>query len=242
MKKLTYLTVASYFLTVFSMFGEKVSSKEVESMFEQKVKLWKESITPKVIPGQINVSSDRKINTKEFHDLSALGPRILPLIFEKRKNDHLLTFLIPSITKAYAENYFVKKSQVYLWYDYPSFSYTPKYLWQSKGIKEEKDFWTYWWEDGRKLTPELFQKKYSLYLNAQKENNKENIKKYFEEVKNLGIVAFPQLLAEITKGDKSLIPIFSYWNNADTPSDARIEDCVKWWNENKHQYADVLSY
>lgn len=241
MKKLVYLIVISCFLAACSVFAEGLNSEEMETIFEQKIKLWKESRILKAKPGEIIIYSGEKIKTKEFYDIVALGPDIIPLIIEKRKNNHSLTFLLPTITKAYAKNYFDKGEKVYIWPDYPEFLYTPKH-WRKDPNKHAKNIWEYWWDEGRKLTPKLFKKKYDLYVNAQKENDKEKVKYYFEEIKNLGIVAFPQLLTQIQNGDKSLIPIFSYWSDGKVLSNASIADCTKWWEENKNKYKKVLAY
>lgn len=58
----------------------------------------------------------------------------------------------------------------------------------------------------------------------------------------MGVIILPDLLKRIKAGDSDVIPMFSYLSNEKVSVDASSDDCEKWWNENKSQYAEILNY
>lgn len=123
---------------------------------EKRIRLWKESVVNLYAEKRLRISSRVDIKTPEFYEIVAIGIPCLKQLIIMQKSDSSLTVFLPLITKVHADNYFCNAEKVYIWIDYPSYCYTPQYLWKSKGIKNQENFWTYWWNEGRKFTPEIF--------------------------------------------------------------------------------------
>lgn len=185
-----------------------------------------------------------EIKTASYYEILNIGPKILPQLIqlEKENKGKNITLLIREISKMKCESVFDEKRKVYIYKDYPDYVYAPPGFHPEKDINNADSIWIYWWDKGRKLAPELFAKKYSAYEEAKKSNNDEKIKDTYTKLQNMGVIILPNLLEKIKNGEKDLIPMFSYLSNEKVPVDASANDCEKWWNKNKSQYAEILNY
>lgn len=207
---------------------------------EKRIRLWKESVVNLYAEKRLRISSRVDIKTPEFYEIVAIGIPCLKQLIIMQKSDSSLTVFLPLITKVHADNYFCNAEKVYIWIDYPSYCYTPQYLWKSKGIKNQENFWTYWWNEGRKFTPEIFKRKYEAYQTAKNSGKNNELEKTYIKLQNMGIIILPKLLEKIESGNKELIPMFKYLS--DQKNLKTVEDCKTWWKENKIKYKDLLDY
>lgn len=237
MKIINYISVSSLLLT-FS-FGIFAQDNNLKSKFEELFPKWKESIL--TAQPESKVSSRIRFDNSNFKEIVKLGVPILPLAIDKlKKNDDWVGMLIPEITKTRIDSQFDKEKGVYVFEDYPDFTYKPQYL---RGNGETaKNIWVYWWEKGRKKTPELFAKKYANWKSAIDNGKPDETKKRYQDIQNLGIVALPEIVDKIKSGQKRLIPMFSYLVDNNVKETASPEECLKWWEDNKKTYAEVINY
>ena len=108
------------------------------NIFEAKVDAWRKSIKKQSINDELQFSSEMNIRTGEFYEVVEIGIQNISRLIEMRNADHSLTVFLPVITKIYAENYFDKRQNAFVWSDYPSFTYIPQHLWVSLKIKNQK--------------------------------------------------------------------------------------------------------
>ena len=101
---------------------------------------------------------------------------------------------------------------------------------------KNSSIWFYWWDEGRKLTPQVFAKKYAAYKSAKAED----VKAKYTLLQNMGIIILPNLLEKIEGGDSDLIPMFNYLSDQKDLETA--EECRIWWDANKERYAAILDY
>ena len=127
---------------------------------------------------------------------------------------------------------------IYTYNDYNNYAYSPPVF--QKGKVKFDSIWVYWWDSGRKLTPEIFKRKYETYQTAKNSGKEDELEKAYIKLQNMGIIILPNLLEKIESGDKELIPIFKYLSNQKNLK--TVEDCKVWWEENKRKYKDLLNY
>lgn len=124
--------------------------------------------------------------TKTYYTIISHANIYLPFVIEKirkAQSDWNATDIFAAIMKIIFENDFVVEENKILLKDY-GFKYTSKIRLNDKRKFESP--YLYWWDEGRKLTPELFAKKYSAYEEAKKGGDEEKIKNAYTKAPEYG--------------------------------------------------------
>ena len=165
------------FLVGLFLFGTISLWGITESELYDEIAAWEKECYQPQSKSTPNPSSQTNFFTERFWRIAGYGPEIIPYIVAKRKaGDSTVGIFLPEITKMSAKSRFDYNKKAYVWEDYPEFQYVPKYLWPAMGIQEQKNIWVYWWDEGRKLTPQLFAKKYADCQSAKAGGKEEEIK------------------------------------------------------------------
>lgn len=86
--------------------------------------------------------------------------------------------------------------------------------------------WSCWYKNGKTRTERKFEENYTIYKH---DANKDNRKK----VADLGIAVLPQLIKKIEQGESDLIPLVAELTDNEVNQDAKAEEVINWWTENK---------
>ena len=185
-------------------------------------------------------SSRTEFYTEKFYNIISKGPEISQaLILEFKQGNGTVVVFFPKLFKAVFDSSFDSKDKKWLFTDYPKYIYYPPGFHLNK-VKNNDCIWIYWWDDGRKLTPEIFERKYVAYQEAKKSGREDEIKEMYANLQNMGIIILPNLLDKIENGSNDLIPMFCYLSDQNDLKNT--EDCKKWWKENSIRYKDLLNY
>ena len=186
-------------------------------------------------------SSTLKLDKEKLKEIVNMGVPIIPKIIDNlRKNSSsgVAITIITYLTKIQFEFIYDENKCIYTYNDYNNYAYSPPVF--QKGKVKFDSIWVYWWDSGRKLTPEIFKRKYETYQTAKNSGKEDELEKAYIKLQNMGIIILPNLLEKIESGDKELIPIFKYLSNQKNLK--TVEDCKVWWEENKRKYKDLLNY
>ena len=94
-------------------------------------------------------------------------------------------------------------------------------------------------KEGRKLTPQVFAKKYENYKSARMTRKSDAVHEFYL-LQQMGIIILPNLLEKIEAGDSDLIPMFAYLSDQKDLKTA--EECRTWWDASKKDYEVILDY
>ena len=174
-----------------------------------------------------------------YFSLKAKGVSIIPsLIRDLQRTNYIYGVdLITDILKMKLNRTFDSEKNEYLFADYPQFN--EAYSKCNDDVKT-MDILPYWWYEGRKLTPQLFAKKYADYQAAKKSGNEKDIKAKYTLLQNMGVIILPDLLEKIEAGETDLIPMFSELGDQKDLKTAAV--CRAWWDANKKRYEVILDY
>lgn len=201
---------------ICGIFSFNVQSSEIKNIFEQKYNEWKEYNSR----FEEKVKSTWGIN-KPLYEIVKLGIPALPFIIEKiQKNpeDFQLGYAVFLITKKQFE----------------------KSDWVEKGkmgdAKTKAKMYVNWWYEGRKQSPEQFEKLYTEWKSLKAQGKEKEAKEKYERIKHLGIVILPNIIEKIEHGETEFIPIVSYFTDDAVKKDAKVSECVEWWKKNKEKW------
>lgn len=192
-------------------------------------------------PGKNKFLSRINFHTEKFHNIMSKGPIIsAPLMLELQKGNEEVVVFFPKLLKLVFESSFDSKEKKWLFNDYPDYVYYPPGLHANKKDNKIDTIWIYWWNEGRKLTSEIFKRKHEAYIAVKKSGKEDAAKKAYITLQNMGIIILPNLLEKIESGESDLIPMFNHLSNQ---KDLRnTADCRKWWENNEEKYRDILNY
>ncbi len=187
------------------------------------------------------ISSQINFYTVKFEKILSNGPEIASFLMQKFKdgNGELIVFF-PRLFKVTFDSYFDGQKKIWIFPDYPKYVYYPTGFHPHKQKENDDSIWCYWWNNGRKLTIKLFEKKYKEFQFAKKTGKVDNIEQAYIKLQNMGIIILPNLLEKIETGDNDLIPMFCYLSDQKELKTA--DDCKRWWVDNQEQYKDILDY
>jgi hypothetical protein len=201
------------------------TSKNPREEFEQKYIAWRDYISSHPEFRVMSIATSQ-FTCPQFKDIVKLGPDTLPYIVQKIEEDpngQYLWMAIDRIAKVriYAKYDEVKKETVFP--DFPD-------------VKPKENIYVYWWREGHKSTPSLFQKRHTKLkeLRMQKKDKEANIE--YRKIIDLGIDALPCMIEEVEKGDMELISVISFLTDGKVEPDASIEQCVSWWEKNRQHW------
>jgi len=161
------------------------------------------------------------------------------LLSETKNNIAAYTYIFfPKLFKVTFDSYFDGRKKVWIFPDYPQYIYYPTGFHPNKQNEDAGSIWSYWWNNGRRLTINIFEKKYKAFQIAKKADKDDDIKQAYIKLQNMGIIILPNLLKKIETGDTDLIPMFCYLSDQKDLKTA--DDCKRWWKTNKEKYKDIL--
>ncbi|UCD85470.1 MAG: hypothetical protein JSU92_04565 [Deltaproteobacteria bacterium] len=191
--------------------GERPEEKDIKVIFEQKYRKcqeWSESHGYLSFPGA----------SEPYMEIIELGPPVLPYAMEKMKEgDFFLDFVVSIITKK----------------DFDKSEWPPGKLGDSRTAAK---MFVKWWHEGRKQTPQQFEKLYQEWKDLKKKGKVEEAGERYQRIKDLGIAALPYMIKKIEQGDKKLVPAFSYLIDDAVKKNASTLECVDWWKKNKDKW------
>ena len=233
-KKLLFILLILSTLVIFS--SQVLSIDFSEEIFEEKYYDWIEFISQPEI--EILSYSGPRFECQEFKEIVQLGIPAIPFIIRKIEKDLKGQFLwkaIEEISKTKIEGKYDKIQNKVIFPDYPD-------------LKEGENIWLYWYYEGYKLTPELYDKYYSLYKETKSKKDPESQKKaiyYYRRIRKLGIQIIPLIIETAKKGDDDLLQLLPYLTNNNISKEKlskiksreeRIKYCEEWWKENKEDW------
>ena len=190
---------------------------------------------------QESISSRTDFYTESFEKILSYGPEIASFMMQKFKNGNRdLIVFFSKIFKTEFDSYFDKQKKAWIFPDYPQYVYYPAGFHPDKPRGNEDSIWIYWWDNGRRSTAMIFEKKYQTYRSARKTGNDDDIKQTYIKLQNMGIIILPNLLEKIEAGDADLIPMFCFLCDRNDLKTA--DDCGRWWESSKERYKDILEY
>ena len=224
-------TFSVLFFCLFKSFGvdyDKLSNDLIE---------WKKDCYAQ--SNQNSFSSQINFYTVKFDEILSNGPEIASFMMQKFKegNGELIIFF-PKLFKVTFDSYFDGRKKVWIFPDYPQYIYYPTGFHPNKQNEDAGSIWSYWWNNGRRLTINIFEKKYKAFQIAKKADKDDDIKQAYIKLQNMGIIILPNLLKKIEIGDTDLIPMFCYLSDQKDLKTA--DDCKRWWKTNKEKYKDIL--
>ena len=110
------------------------------------------------------ISSQINFYTVKFEKILSNGPEIASFLMQKFKdgNGELIVFF-PRLFKVTFDSYFDGQKKIWIFPDYPKYVYYPTGFHPHKQKENDDSIWCYWWNNGRKLTIKLFEKKYKEF-------------------------------------------------------------------------------
>ena len=98
--------------------------------------------------------------------------------------------------------------------------------------------WRHWWEVEPEFTKQRFEKYYREWKHVVEEKPQAHSAHSYRQNKMLqaGIPALPFLIEKVKNGDVALITTISELTNRELKKTATQEQCLEWWNENKHKW------
>ncbi len=192
--------------------GERQDEKDIKMIFEQKYRKCQEWSASHGYSSFYGAD-------KPYMELIELGPPVLPYVMEKMKEgDFTLDYVVMMLTKKYFDES-----------DWPPGPFPP-------GGRGAVKMYVKWWYEGRKQTPQQFEKLYQEWKGLKKKGKVEEVDEKYQRTKALGIAALPHMIKKIEQGDKELVPAFSYLIDAAVKKDASTLECVDWWKKNKDKW------
>ncbi len=222
MKKIFIMCII---VAIANLINNVWGEENFKEQFEQKYKTWKNYISQFKI--MISSTTSSRTECNEFKEIVNLGPKAVPFIVDKMKSGSedswLLSVALQNITKVKFDTYWDEKNRKVIYVDLPN-------------LKQGESPYVYWYHYGRFQTPKQFEKLYSDWKDLKKQGRQKEADEKFQRMKGLGIVAIPNFIEKIKKGDSDLISALEYLSNGEVNSNAKPQECVKWWERNKEKW------
>lgn len=97
----------------------------------------------------------------------------------------------------------------------------------------------YWWDHDLEKTNDVFKHYFDAWQRARADGNISSASQTMRNIRDMGIVVMPDLLANIEKGGADFINILSYLSDGGISAGASAEECKQWWKLNKAKYIIV---
>ncbi len=192
--------------------AEIETHNSTQQLFENKYKAWEKWIGN-------NLFSSHLTGNQPYYEITKMKPAIIPYLINKMKKQSEgfhLSYAFECISKKKFENE-----------EWPDNTLGASNILSKMYIK--------WWDTDCKKTKEIFKIFYDKLKTFKTPKNKEQYK-YYEKIKNLGIITLPLIMIELQKGDKKFIPILSYLTNDEIKKTFTIKECVTYWKTNKEKW------
>jgi hypothetical protein len=191
---------------------------DIKARFESEYKAWKEQF------GELTPSSAGGYN-EHMTEIVEMGVPVLPLIVEKmEKSENRYDFQLELAFDLITRKIFEKED----WAE------------GTRGDARTKAaMFVDWWHNGLKNTRESFDRYHQEWKKDLAENKEEEAQVKLSSIKKLGIAAIPFMIEKIKEGDLEFISIISDHTNESLSENASKDECIEWWNENKHKYTIV---
>jgi len=216
------LIILTCLATAF-LFTSINADENIEEQFETRYQTWKESESYST--AKVMSHAGPLFTCSEFKEITNLGLPALPYIVRKMERDSSEGYLWKAIEV-------IAKFKIYREYDrenkkviFPDFPELELY----------DNLYLFWWQEGYKRTPQLFDELYSRWKQSKHANNEES-EKIYQRMINLGIPVIPYMMREIEKGDSGLVPAVSYLTDGEISEETSPTECIRWWNENKEKW------
>ncbi len=208
-------------LTTIFMVGLLNAEENLEKQFETRYQAWKE-----LFPYPIPFSHAGPLFTcSEFKEIIDLGLPALPYIAKKMEQDStegLLWKAIEVIAKFKIYREYDKENNKTVFPDFPE-------------LKPGDNIYLYWWQQGYKQTPDMFDELYSKWKQLKPANNEES-EKIYQRMINLGIPVVPHMISKLEDGESDFVAAISQLTDGEIKNDASPKECKRWWNNSKEKW------
>jgi len=211
-KNFTIRLILSILIGIFCYISnaEPQRDENMRVVFEKKYNEWKQFMNS---PNSKILSDTTGATTLYFEEIVKLGIPGLPHIINKMEIDSTLWIAVRKITKKW---------------------FTEDELEKVGG--NISILYLFWWNEGRKQTPQQFEQLYSEWKSLKNEGEEEEARKKYQRIKDLGITTLPYVMEKVEQGEIELIPIVSYLTDDAVKKDLTPSECVEWWNKNKDKW------
>ena len=201
---------------------------DMKTVFEEKYQAWKEFMQS---PNSRYLSDSTGLFTQQFKEIVELGVPALPYIFEKMKDDPILSVAVQQITK---KKFHIirtgKDPNERRWSveEYPDINNVEKIHWGK--------LWLRWWKEDAARTPQQFENLYQEWKKLKEEGKETEAKEKYQRMMDLGIFALPSIMTKIEQGNTEIISAISELTDGKVNKNAQKIDCLDWWNKNKQKW------
>ncbi len=217
--------------------------------FEERYRRWKEHVRKRTLEAMAQgdkslARSDRfpfkrVFENEPFRDLVNLGVAALPEMIAKVKEDPQLGTAVYRVSKW---RYHVKRTgdapTRFVWFveEFPEISSEKG----PPGPPGPAQVYPYWWETGRKMVPQLFQKLYRQWKRKKAAGDTERAKDRYQRIVDLGLMALPCIVDKVLAGDADLMPALVTLSDGAISKDAKPEAIRAWWTTRKKELKVLL--
>ena len=191
--------------------------------------------------------------SRQFKDIVALGPRVVPLLVEKLESDPNcwpLGKAIEEVARLKLRRRYDKIARRTVFADFPE-------------MPERVNPYAYWWRTGRRMRRTKFDGAYEKWKAARLsgvttlrtevaalqpesftiENvvHKTSLGEAYEEMRSMGIDILPLLIQKFNDGDHDLLPLFGELTDGRGITHIgslkdRVRFTLEWWEKNKEDW------
>ncbi len=216
--------------TLRIVWAQGIQQGKNESMklaFEEEYKAWNNYIYARAPLSSVMLISTLTDN-EPYRELINLGLPILPYVMEKLSKDFKLEIIVENLTKKNFHFTRTGEEDYYTVEEFPDI--------KQKTRLNRRMLWLRWWNEGRKQTPQQFEKLYQEWKSLKKKGKTEEAEEKYQRVKDLGITALPYMIEKIEQGDSELIPALSELTDGQVDKNVKKEECLSWWKKNKDKW------
>jgi hypothetical protein len=207
-----------------------LAEETVRQQFERKYNAWKDYISRP--PVSFSSTASTRYECDQYREIIKMGIPAIPYIIEKVSEDRWIGAAINKIMKMDFHAKYNKDKNLIEFPDLPEY-------------KSNENIYLYWWKEGRRQTPQRFEKLYTEWKSLKKQGKGKEAKEKIQKMQDLGIDAMPNFIEKISKDNVDLIPTLEYLTDGEvnqkeikvlSTNKAKSKHCVDWWNKNKDKW------
>ena len=197
-----------------------VRDEELRTTFEERYGAWREWMAKY----GYSSNSTKFFECDEFRNIVNMGLPVLPLIVEKiggeEQGARWLGEAVRRITKVKFRAERREDGRGYVFEEFP-------------GLKPGENVWLRWWKEGRRRTPQRFEKLCKEWKELRAQGKEEEAWEKYQRIRDLGIVALPCIMEKVEADEGWLIPALSYLTDNAVKPYAGPDECAAWWKQNR---------
>jgi hypothetical protein len=184
------------------------NDKTLKISFEKHYNDWK-AYCKKI---EYSSEASLRLQSEDYKALINMGVNSIPYIIDKAENDKDFVWI------------------GWVWGEVTRVIPDPKINpWAKESISS-------WWRGGRQKARERTEGLYVKWKDNKAKNLHKEAESNKDSIRALGIVAMPVIIEKLKGGDIEFVEVVSDITNNKVKKNATVEECIKWWNENKENW------